>query len=306
MDARTMKPRHGSGSRPGVTTAIGWALAVVVSASVGAPVRAADTLEPWAAGDSDVESYIGVSGLGHGSPPGPLVSEVVVGRGLTDRVSGYVGSTLATPVGSVSPESGLYAGIFGALLDSDHVDLDLLLDVTVHGPGLGHVTLLPMLQVNLDLLPDLALLGLYADVALPATTHAIRHHDGRLAPALAIPPRHDRPFLSRPTEYQGLATAAGLPHLGVLSLLASAKVGAYWMVRPGHQLLAELDLAAPLHCSEGCRPLDVGGLTLGYNVEVSETMESINQVTLDVPQEGERPTAAVTTGIILSLPSSTW
>jgi hypothetical protein len=90
---------------------------------------------------------------------------------------------------------------------------------------------------------------------------------------------------------------------GGLAWGLDATLGAYWMVREGHQLLLELDAAVALNPAAGERTMELGGLALGYNVGVHEAIELVTQVWFDLPQTPDEPfAAAVTAGFIATLP----
>jgi hypothetical protein len=266
---------------------------VVVLACVGpGPVQAADTLETWAKGDSNAEVYVGLDGLASRGRAGSLQTDLLVGHGLTNRLSVYVGSALASPSVLAVHDAGFYVGSFAALLDTDHLDVDFLLDLTAQGDGFRELVVLPFLEVNLDMLPDQAGVGLYAHLALPVTaSEASLRGTPRLRPG--------RSWTDLRSPW------APLPPLGLQADLA-AKVGAYWTVRPGHQVLCELDATFPLLAPARSWPPGVGTLALGYNFHLGGSLESINQLTLGIPAHGQFPSAAFTTGFILGIPTSSW
>ncbi len=49
---------------------------------------------------------------------------------------------------------------------------------------------------------------------------------------------------------------------------------------------------------------DVGGLALGYNVTLSKSIELINQLCLDLPQQNEPVAVGLMIGFIATLPTS--
>jgi hypothetical protein len=72
------------------------------------------------------------------------------------------------------------------------------------------------------------------------------------------------------------------------------------VARPNHQLLLENDMGIN-HNGETTAVID--GVALGYNVCVNDTIELINQVYLDIPQQREQIAIGVMVGMIATLPS---
>jgi hypothetical protein len=65
------------------------------------------------------------------------------------------------------------------------------------------------------------------------------------------------------------------------------------------QLLLEHDITTDPETHEDQRAVSIGGLALGYNVLVDgPALELINQLYLDIPQDGEDLTFAITTGFV--------
>ncbi|MBT3220613.1 MAG: hypothetical protein HN348_16125, partial [Proteobacteria bacterium] len=75
--------------------------------------------------------------------------------------------------------------------------------------------------------------------------------------------------------------------------------GAYVTIAEGHQILLEYDMY--LEGDDGL-VTDIGGLALGYNVWVSEVVELISEVYVDVPMEDELVGVGVMVGFVASLP----
>lgn len=237
--------------------------------------RAADTLEPFGIGATDVEFYAGYDGFGLRRLRDQAVfGELVLGYGLLERLSAIAG-TLLQGNGLLAEGSGnLYIGIYGTPLDTRHVDLDLILTVQGGGSGFRQFRVSPAFELNLDRHPDMRSYGLYL--------RAGAHLEGRVEEAPAPP--SEAPCRFGATLF--------------------AVLGAYYRVARRHQLLLEIDGAyRPRPCAEEQR-LELGAVALGYNVTLSERIELINHVYLDLPQaRGERPAAGFYVGFIVSLPS---
>ncbi len=240
--------------------------------------RAADTTETYAVGPSEIELYGGIDGLGMGTFDRSVWAETLIGWGFVDRFSGYLvaGWSADGALGRRARVAGF--GIFGTPVDTDHVDLDLVLDLCITGEG---IEVTPSLELNLDLAPDLALAGLYLAVG---ETLGV---EGHLASADPILPGVEGPG----------SRASLVPSMGLLS-------GIYWTVSDGHQLLIELDAGVRHGGREGERILEIGGLALGYNAVLTEILEILVQVSVDVPQRGEKAAAGLMLGLILALPGA--
>ena len=128
---------------------------------LGLPIaRAADTVEAFDAGALDLESHIGIESLSQ--PTTGVASELVLGYGVADRLS----ATVALELEDASV-AGVAAGVIATALDTDHLDLDLLLTLGAGPPSLGTIALAPAIELNLDRSPNLGSYGLYLRLALP-------------------------------------------------------------------------------------------------------------------------------------------
>ncbi len=248
------------------------ALAVLVFLllDTGAPrsASAADTTECFAVGPTDFEFYLSMAGLGLPASDQRLGSQIVLGYGLTQRLSGYLGTVLSADGNMVRGSSEIAAGIFGTPLDTDHLDLDVFLEFS--NDELDEFTTGPSLELNWDARPDQTTWGLYARSGLAIS---------------------------------GSITLAGSRRTSDLELT----MGAYWTVAPGHQLLVEFDGArkdnagghSPLHDSE--KEWTTGGWAVGYNAAINKTMELISQAYLDVPGDEESYSWGLMLGFIATM-----
>jgi hypothetical protein len=282
-----------------------WAFSVVLEAVPSA--RAADTLEMFDPGAVDVELYLGGEGFGAPWQEQAFSAEVFVAVG-TSLASLYVGSLSETRGDLGSAAAALYAGGFRTLLDTDHVDLDLLLDVTVGGPGLSQVEVLPLLELNLDVLPERRFTGTYARLALPLGN-------------VARDPGSD-PFSLRPGggvaagwTRSGTSTGLGLDGRGLgdlgrnhLRATATLALGSYLTLTDRHQLLLEMDAGVALLDPSTQPAFSLGGFTLGFNTSLSSDFELISELRLRPPPTGQLPTASLVVGFILGIPDRgpTW
>lgn len=260
----------------GIRVAIFSLLLLLLAAS---PSFALDTTEPYELGASDFEFYLGAEGLGLRKYETALHADFFAAYGLTKRLSGYFGVDIQANEHLGAGEAALGFGIFGTPLDTEHVDLDLLLDASIAGAGLTSFALTPGFELNFDLQPDLALWGVYlrSGFALSARDESVS--DDAATPTVNEEKRKYTPTLD-------IRTA----------------LGTYWTVKAGHQLFLQTDATVHLNKDRALRRFELGNLALGYNVEIHEAIELINQISLDIPQGKERASAGFMSGIIVTMP----
>lgn len=239
----------------------------LVTAGVS-PARAADTIETWELGVSDAELYLGYDGVGVPLDEHSLLGDVLLGIGVTPRLSVYAGTTVQGYRRMRAGDAMVNVGLFGTVLDTRHVDLDMILGLGFGGPGFRGITLTPAFELNLDRAPDLAAYGLYFRGALVL---AVEANDG----------------------------VEGETNTFVHHYVWT--VGAYLTLAKHHQILVELDAAYHPTVLPAERHLEVGGLALGYNVHLAHWAELITQVSIDLPQRGEQVSVGLQAGVIFTL-----
>jgi len=254
-------------------------------------VSAADTVETWAVGPTDAEFHFGSRGLGLDSTERNVFGAAQFGYGIIPRFSAYVGTVLEGNGDMASGGSNMFLGVFGTPLDTDHVDLDLLLHAETTHPSDFAVS--PALELNLDLEPDLALAGLYLRAGLPILARG------------ATPPHAD-------TNTSGV------------DLQVTA--GVYWTVAPSHQILLEVENCVHLDgvdslgtqeadgkgptrggasaAAEEGRRWDAPAVAVGYNVTVHPSIEILSEIRWTTPKDAEPSSYEVLCGFIATLPSS--
>jgi hypothetical protein len=134
------------------------ALAVATCVARPGPAGAADTWEEWEPGATDAELYVGYSGIGlAGRDRGPSL-EYLQGFGLGHTLSTFLSATVEA---ADRTRAGFAAALFGTPLDTDHVDLDLILIFGQAWRRLDDLSAGAAFELNLDLAPDLSRAGLY-------------------------------------------------------------------------------------------------------------------------------------------------
>ncbi|NOZ01560.1 MAG: hypothetical protein GXP54_06690 [Deltaproteobacteria bacterium] len=257
-----------------------WKLAAALCVTISllllpGAVMAADTVETWDVGATDVDFYLGYDGIGLRRPDRTVFGDMMLGYGILDRFSAYLGMTLQGTDAFTDGTASLYLGIYGTPVDTDHFDLDLFLDVSTGGDGLKEFQVSPSLEMNFDLDPDLRTWGMYLRVGFPVYGRTV------FPPGKPNTPEHEVAFHIETTA------------------------GTYWTVAEGHQLLLEYDMGLHPLPSDEVYGVNVGGVALGYNVCVVEdcALELINQVYFDIPQAGENFSVGIMMGFIATLPS---
>lgn len=242
--------------------------------ALGAPARAADTVETWAVGATDVDYYVGADGLRGSRLERTVYTDLMLGYGLVEGLSAYLGICMEGNGYLTTGTPALYTGLFGTVVEADHVDFDLFLDVAAGGPGLSELALTPAFELNFDLDPDMLSWGAYLRFGFPLIGQS-------------EPVADDPEALSHDT----------LVHFEPV-------LGTYWTPRAGHQILLEVDALMHATPSKGERRVDLGGVALGYNVGLGDAIELITQLQIDVPLGDESVDLGGMIGIIATLPGA--
>jgi hypothetical protein len=243
-------------------------MAAMVALLIATPIHAADTVEPFDVGATDFELYAGIDGLGLDKNEKTVFGDVVLGYGILERLSGYFGTTLESNAYLAEGVVGFAFGIYGNVLDFNHVDVDLFLDFS---GGMGDFAVTPSFEFNLDADPEMETVGVYLRGGVPLYGRPISG-EADVAPEYEMASQVDVTF------------------------------GAY--VSPGHihQLLLEFDAVFRPDAVDDEHDVELGGVALGYNVMLTDNLELINQAYLDIPQNGEDFAVGVSTGFIATLP----
>ncbi len=253
------------------------AVAATLGVLASGTARATDTIETFDEGAMDLELYGGVEGLGLARDDPRLFGDTTLGYGIVDRLSGYLRGAGSTN-DQLAEESGeLGTGLFGTPLDSDHVDLDLIIDLSVDSAG---PAVTPGVEINLDAAPDQAFWGAYL--------RAEERFAGREEATGSAPP--------------GAAVEEAAEPEPELAPVTAATLGLYLTMADDHQLLVEANGLLRNNPAEDEHALDLGGVALGYNVALHESFELINQLCLDVPvREDESFAAGLVIGFIATI-----
>ncbi|MCK9522016.1 MAG: hypothetical protein M0R76_03095 [Proteobacteria bacterium] len=237
---------------------------------LAAPLHAADTTETWDVGATNTELYVGIEEVGKSRSELTLYSDMLLGYGIIERFSAYFGSTFFSNPSFTEGSADLFMGVFGTPLDTDHIDLDLFLDMRVTGADQWAPTVTPSLELNYDLKPDQALWGMYVRAGV------------------SLYGRTDEDVVKKKGPMVDLA----------------ATLGTYWTFLERHRLLLEYDFCHRLRPTMGGSATEQGGLAIGYNVEVSDAIKLLNEIYIALPQSGESVSANFMVGIGATLPTA--
>ena len=221
-----------------------------------ASVLALDSTETFPEGEMDLEFFLGLHGLKGGRHFDGLEFETSLNYGVIDRFSIYGRGQVGSDGDFDAVSGGAAFGIIGNPLDTDHFDFDLMLEFGFGDFGLA---LIPSVELNFDLKPDLRLWGVYIRIE----------------------------------QILGADMDAGGSGFQAFSAVTA---GTYWTIKDGHKLLAEYDMQFANNPAAGERVVDVGRVALGYNVGIGSNVDMINEIHCDVPQSGEKPAFCFSVG----------
>jgi hypothetical protein len=231
--------------------------------------RAVDTLETYEPGGlTRFEAYLGYTGLGKRQSSRRLTASYLLGVGITDAFSAYHfgGGEFSTTLTEGEGTQGF--GLLVTPLDTYHFDLDLVLDASAVGGD--RLVIAPGLELNVDAQPDMSSFGLFVRAYARVSGESSVGEDG----AVEARRRLDFP----------------------------AAIGAYNTFGEVHQVLVRYDATVIADPGPEQRDLEVGGLSVGYNLTLDERLELIHEVSLDVPEDDEEIGVGFSLGLVVRLP----
>lgn len=249
-------------------------MTLALATLAGAPTaQAADTVETWDVGATDVDFFLGYSGVGRPQQERRLCGEIVLGYGIVERFSTYLGASVSASEIFTTSSSDVFLGIFGTPVDTAHFDMDLFLDMRAAGLDETDFTLTPALELNVDSDQEMHFIGAYLHLRFPIYGRSVDQFGG------------------------------GEPET-VVAGDVEATVGAYVTLAERHQILAAYDMLFRLGPDVGGPVVEVGGVALGYNVGVHDSIELVSEVRVDIPQDDEHSSVCFTLGFIATVPST--
>lgn len=223
---------------------------------VPASALSLDSTETFPEGEMDLEFFLGLHGLNGGRHFDGLEFETSLNYGVIDRFSIYGRGQVGSNGDFDAVSGGAAFGLIGNSVDTDHFDLDLMLEFGFGDFGLA---LIPSVELNFDLQPDLRKWGVYIRI---------------------------EQILGDDMDRGGAGFQA----------FSAITAGTYWIIKEGHKLLAEYDMQFANNPAAGERVVDVGRVAFGYNVGIGSNVDMINEVHCDVPQSGEKPAFGFSVG----------
>jgi hypothetical protein len=234
---------------------------------------AADTIETWDIGATDVDMYIGFDGMGKKKYEKTIYGDMMLGYGLANRFSAYFGTVLQGNEYFSDGSGNIYFGAFGTPVDTFHFNLDLFLNFSLGGSNFKEFQVTPAMEFNYNLHPDMSSWGLYLRAGAPIYGYTIStsENPNNLFSEMAY-------------------------HL-------KTTIGTYFTLAEGHQLFLEYDMMFHPKPHEDEQTVESGGFDLGYNVMITDSIELINQVRVDIPQKDKSLSTGIMIGMIVTLPS---
>lgn len=238
--------------------------ATAVMLALAAPSAAVDTVESWYEGETGVEFYAGLDGFGLPGAEQTVSGAMILGWGLTDRLSTYLAPGVQSDGDLIGAETEINLGLFGTPLDTDHVDLDLLFDLRVVG---GEMSVVPAFELNLDREPDLAAYGLF------------------LRGAMELGPHEN--FEGETERHVDLGLTVG----GYYSLTARQQI----LVKYG----ATVHERAPGH-----ERFEHDTVAVGYNALLTDYLELITEAAVTLATDERGASVGVVLGLVATFPST--
>ncbi len=235
---------------------------------------AADTLETWNVGAMDVEFYLSYNSLIKVPTRDTLGANMLLGYGFSKKISGYIQTTMQgnTLLGGASSLQNM--GLYVTALERKHVDIDLLMDLSVtdHNLAVKFLT-----EINLDL-GTIPFWGFYLRSALKA-------------------------YGSKSVSTVNKA-GKGRKRVETQELLfiVESVLGAYYTLKKDHQILLEVDFVYRPKPKPNQHQFDLGGWALGWNYKFHKTVEWINELHFEIPKYDKGWEIRFTTGFIASFP----
>ena len=230
------------------------------------PALPADTLETWDQGAGNFELYSALDGIGKTVADQAVAGAMVMGWGVANRFSAYLATFMSADGYLTGAETQLNLGVFGTPVDTDHFDVDLLLDMRVGGDEMNEAVVMPAVELNLDRAPDLSAYGLY---------------------------------FRGSAEIAGRETELGQPERHVDLGLT---LGTYVTLSSRHQLLLQYE--ATVHDNPGpeTRKFEHGAVALGYNALLGDNLELITETRVGIAQGHGQAALGFMVGFIATLP----
>ena len=244
------------------------AVSILMVLSVSPPALAVDTLETYEPGGlTRFEAYLGYDGLGKQQRSRRLTASCLLGVGITDAFSAYYSGAGQFATTMTEGEGTQGFGLLFTPLDTYHFDFDLVLATSF--VGVDRLVIAPGMELNIDAQPDMSSFGLFL---------------------------------------KGSARVSGQSSVGENGAVESSRrldfpvaIGAYNKFGDMHEVLVRYDAIVLVEPEPEERDLEVGGLSLGYNLALDDRLELIHEVSLDIPQADEELGVGFSLGLVATV-----
>jgi hypothetical protein len=225
--------------------------------------KALDTLETFEPGGLNrFELAVGTAGLGRPTSERRVGVAYLLGMGITDGFSAYYAGSGRFTEDLDGGEDAQGVGLFGTVLDSYNLDLDLTLDLAIRS---GRSCLVgPGFELNVDAHPDQSSFGLFVQGG-PAAGGRLGNPD-----VILDPPS---------------------------SFTIPLALGSYYAVADGHRVLMDLELSWLPTAKHGQQDFDRARLRIGYDVEAFDTTVLLSEAFLQLPRGEARAVTGFWLGI---------
>lgn len=234
-------------------------------ALIATQAHATDTIEAWDEGYWDLDAYVGYDGIGRGQDSRSLGTELMVGYGVTSSFAVSLGLAVAANEAMEAAEAGTWLGVFYTALDTEHLDLDLALNLYAQGQGLSTLGFNPFIELNLDSNNEMSGVGAYLRAGVTLDGDADQGWTDTLGVGLGF------------------------------------TLGAYVTMARDHMLLLEAESTVNPMASGDETRARISSVAVGYNLVLSGLAELITEVGLGLPTGGEELSGSVTIGAIFTL-----
>ncbi|MBQ9242134.1 MAG: hypothetical protein IJ165_02730 [Proteobacteria bacterium] len=249
-------------------------VASLMTAALLLPLQAfaGDTTEVIDKDTLEVDPTFSIDGMGDSNN---VNTGVTVVYGVLDGFNINASVGYGANEGLAGGHADLGLGMLWTPLDTDHFDLDVMLDFSYGFGGAwgGAYSLTPGVELNYDLEPDTALWGLYLRFGLPISGDYVKKED--------VPT----------PKYEAKAD------VGI-----SLTLGTYFTFAEVHQILLEggfevENLAKNLGDTGIVEPF----ISLGYNVGITDSFELTTELAFNLPSDNDNFSATLTIGGIFGL-----
>jgi len=236
-----------------------------------------NTYELYDVGATDFELYMDFTGLGLGKYEKTISTSALLGYGFNDRFSGYFyGIAMANEYFNEA-SGGLGFGLLSGLIQTERIELDLIFNIETF--AFSSFSLNPFIEFNY-----------YFD------KEKWRNSGFYIWLGETITGRDD----STPDD----PTTTTIEAVTDYSIIASTDLlfAAYYSLYEKHRLLLQFDMLFNHYTNPGEDIVGIGGVALGYNVFITDTIELLTSLSFDIPQEGEDFSVGIGAGLVIGMP----